>query len=175
MHQGVAALFMAVTVVAIVPAWADDLPHERIEQIETQAREMYYCEKLDADTIARSDCIVTRKKFTDCVVYNERLGNTYDCAKDFPVMPGFFEAQTRHRESRKREEARAREERRRAALPAPRVGMTARQVIEGSNWGRPEVVNRTQIAGSVREQWVYGDGFYLYLQNGRVTAIQTRE
>lgn len=174
MRRVIAALLLSVANV-VVPARADGLPAARIEQIESESRQRYFCENLDTETSARDDCMATRKKLADCVAYNERLGNVYDCTKGLPTMADFLELQTHYRESRKRSEAQQREERRRAALPPPRVGLTAKQVIEGTNWGRPQVVNKTERAGSIREQWVYGGGFYLYLENGRVTAIQSRE
>ena len=52
-----------------------------------------------------------------------------------------------------------------------RIGMTARQVRE-CGWGVPLSVNRTITARSIREQWVYGTGQYLYIDDGRLTAIQ---
>lgn len=55
----------------------------------------------------------------------------------------------------------------------PAIGMTE---YEASNtmWGRPESINRTETRHGTREQWVYGGGRYLYLENGRVTAISSR-
>lgn len=55
----------------------------------------------------------------------------------------------------------------------PAIGMTE---YEASNtqWGRPESINRTVTRNGTREQWVYGGGRYLYLENGRVTAISSR-
>ena len=52
-----------------------------------------------------------------------------------------------------------------------RIGMTAEQVRK-SNWGNPQSVNRTSGTYGVHEQWVYGGGNYIYLENGHVTAIQ---
>lgn len=54
----------------------------------------------------------------------------------------------------------------------PRIGMTAAQVA-ATCWGKPENVNRTQVAGGIEDQYVYGDGQYVYLRNGIVTSIQT--
>lgn len=58
-----------------------------------------------------------------------------------------------------------------AKLPCPRIGMT---IAQGQNtcWGKPESINRTRTASSVTEQWVFGDGYYLYFKNGRLAAIQ---
>ena len=52
-----------------------------------------------------------------------------------------------------------------------RLGMTPQQV-KASNWGAPRDVNRTTDAFGVKEQWVYGDGNYLYFRNGVLTTIQ---
>jgi hypothetical protein len=51
------------------------------------------------------------------------------------------------------------------------IGMTADQVRK-SNWGRPSSINRSIGAYGVHEQWIYGGGNYIYLENGRVTSIQ---
>lgn len=56
--------------------------------------------------------------------------------------------------------------------PGVKIGMTAKQVIEGSSWGKPQSVNRTTTANGVREQWVYGSGNYLYFHNGILQSIQ---
>lgn len=61
----------------------------------------------------------------------------------------------------------------RAKRPGVRIGMTADQVINRTRWGRPNTVNKTITTQGVREQWVYGDGMYLYFESGRVTTIQT--
>jgi hypothetical protein len=50
------------------------------------------------------------------------------------------------------------------------VGMTKDQAL--ASWGRPEHVNRTTTRLAVSEQWVYGDGTYVYFTNGRLTVIQ---
>jgi hypothetical protein len=39
------------------------------------------------------------------------------------------------------------------------------------SWGRPKDINRTVTAAGSREQWVYQGG-YLYIENGKVVAIQ---
>ena len=63
-------------------------------------------------------------------------------------------------------------QRRQAAKPHPRIGMTQQQVVNDTNWGRPYDVNRTTSRSGVREQWVYGVRRYLYFDNGVLTAIQ---
>jgi hypothetical protein len=67
----------------------------------------------------------------------------------------------------------ATERERRAKLPGVRIGMTQKQVVESTDWGRPDAINRTVTKRGASEQWVYQDGrAYLYFNNGRVTAIQ---
>lgn len=66
-------------------------------------------------------------------------------------------------------------EKARAALakkPNARLGMTAKQVRTGTNWGEPDKVNDTIDASGSFQQWVYGDE-YLYFKNGRLVSIQT--
>ncbi len=61
----------------------------------------------------------------------------------------------------------------RAKLPGVSIGMTPRQVVDATSWGRPERVNRTTNALGVSEQWVYPGSNYLYFQDGVLTSIQT--
>ncbi len=75
-------------------------------------------------------------------------------------------------ERRAEEEARRKKQEAIAKRPDARIGMTAKQVIEKTNWGEPESVNRTVTQYGAEEQWVYGLGTYLYFKNGRLTAIQ---
>lgn len=63
--------------------------------------------------------------------------------------------------------------RKRAALPGVRVGMTKTQVTDRTNWGKPETVNKTVTATGTTEQWVYGGGNYVYFKGDKVSAIQT--
>lgn len=51
------------------------------------------------------------------------------------------------------------------------IGMSKEDVL-ASSWGRPASVNRTSTQYGTQEQWVYGDGNYLYFKNGVLTAIQ---
>ena len=53
-----------------------------------------------------------------------------------------------------------------------RLGMTPKQVIEDTSWGKPKSINRTTNEYGVREQWVYGIKNYLYFENGKLTSIQ---
>ncbi|GEN46254.1 hypothetical protein [Alkalibacillus haloalkaliphilus] len=53
----------------------------------------------------------------------------------------------------------------------PSIGMTAEEVKE-SSWGEPREVNKTTTANGVREQWVYYNQRYIYLEDGIVTTIR---
>lgn len=53
----------------------------------------------------------------------------------------------------------------------PQIGMTAEEVRQ-STWGEPDDINKTTTKYGVSEQWVYGGGKYIYLDDGVVTAIQ---
>jgi hypothetical protein len=59
-----------------------------------------------------------------------------------------------------------------AKKPGAQIGMTSKQVLEQSNWGKPESVNRTVTTNGSDEQWVYSGGNYLYFHNGKLRAIQ---
>jgi hypothetical protein len=50
------------------------------------------------------------------------------------------------------------------------VGMTAEQAE--MSWGEPHDVNHTITSGHRTEQWVYGNGKYVYLRDGVVSGIQ---
>lgn len=56
-----------------------------------------------------------------------------------------------------------------------RIGMTAKYVREKTDWGEPQTINSTITASGRREQWVYGDGDYLYFKNGILDVIQLRK
>lgn len=53
----------------------------------------------------------------------------------------------------------------------PYIGMP-RSELENSKWGNPKDINKTITAYGTSEQWVYGNGNYVYLDDGIVTAIQ---
>jgi hypothetical protein len=50
------------------------------------------------------------------------------------------------------------------------IGMTAEQAR--MSWGEPKSINRTVTARGAEEQWVYGNSGYIYIGEGKVTAIQ---
>lgn len=53
----------------------------------------------------------------------------------------------------------------------PYIGMS-RDDLKDSTWGEPSDINKTTTAYGVSEQWIYGNGRYIYLEDGVVTAIQ---
>lgn len=57
------------------------------------------------------------------------------------------------------------------ATQSPSIGMSAND-LGASSWGSPASVNRTSTSYGTREQWVYGGNRYVYVENGRVVAIQ---
>lgn len=53
----------------------------------------------------------------------------------------------------------------------PTIGMTIEEVLI-SSWGKPESINKTTTAYSVREQWVYPNYNYLYFNDGILISFQ---
>lgn len=51
------------------------------------------------------------------------------------------------------------------------VGMTAKECTK--SWGEPVSINETIAGSTVHQQWCYKNGYYLYVENGILTAIQT--
>jgi len=68
--------------------------------------------------------------------------------------------------------ASAAEQDRRAKLPGARLGMTTRQVRDGTSWGPPARVNTLTTAKGVREVWHYGSSQALYFFNDKLIAIE---
>lgn len=50
------------------------------------------------------------------------------------------------------------------------IGMTENQVLLA--WGKPPTVNVTTSSSHQHEQWVYGSGSYIYLDDGVVRTMQ---
>lgn len=85
-------------------------------------------------------------------------------------------AESAEREARAQRDAAARAIAARAArarLPSPRIGMTDRQVLEGTSWGAPLEINSTITGRSITQQWVYPGRNFLYFRDGALTSIQT--
>ena len=54
-----------------------------------------------------------------------------------------------------------------------KIGMTESQVR--LSWGQPERINKSVGVYGAREQWVYGLGKYVYIQNGKMANIQSSQ
>ncbi|MCF6211185.1 MAG: hypothetical protein L3K24_11095 [Gammaproteobacteria bacterium] len=50
-------------------------------------------------------------------------------------------------------------------------GMTSKQAL--LSWGKPQKNNKSVGSYGVHEQWVYGNGQYLYFENNVLTSFQT--
>jgi hypothetical protein len=53
----------------------------------------------------------------------------------------------------------------------PQIGMSEEQVL-ASCWGKPKSRRKVGVEGLMRDQWIYGEGRYLYFDNGRLFAIE---
>jgi hypothetical protein len=73
-----------------------------------------------------------------------------------------------------RERDKIKREEERKAKPGASLGMTSAQVINETSWGRPEHVNSTVTAHGAHEQWVYPGYEFLYFEDGRLVAMQTK-
>lgn len=56
--------------------------------------------------------------------------------------------------------------------PGVRIGMTKKQVLTKTSWGKPDEVNKSTDRTGTFEQWIYGGGNYLYFKNGILVSIQ---
>ncbi len=112
---------------------------------------------------AKSICADITVKYRECVEYNKRLGNDYDCGSDKQLLDWRALAGS------------AEDKHAQVNMPGVRIGMTKKQVIEKTHWGSPTKINTTVLSGSITEQWVYESGHYIYFENGRVKAIQTSQ
>lgn len=54
----------------------------------------------------------------------------------------------------------------------PYIGMSAYDAEYNSTWGSPQDKNITETQYGSREQWVYGSGRYLYIEDDEVVSIQ---
>lgn len=93
---------------------------------------------------------------------------TYDVIQS--RLPENIEARKKEQE-RIQEQSRIREEEKAKKID-PRIGMTTNQILHNSKWGKPYSINTTIDASGKYEQWIYGNGKYLYFKNGKLTSIQ---
>lgn len=107
----------------------------------------------------RANCEDVKNKYRDCVAYNARLDNNFDCSKQINQA----DAELNDRIGIKLEQQ---------ARPAPKIGMSAKEVRTKTFWADPDHINRTTTRNAIDEQWVYRSHGYLYFRNGKVIAIQ---
>jgi len=127
----------------------------------------------------------SQEAFAQCEEYNKSHGTNDDCHNDF-VYKSMVESESRkaaealERKKKQAAESRERDAKARAiadakaqaAKPGVKIGMTQKDVLENTSWGKPLSINRTTTAIGTREQWVYVGNNYLYFTNGILTAIQ---
>jgi hypothetical protein len=87
-------------------------------------------------------------------------------------------------EKKRQERIKANAQQERMAELKKKYGSRAKDVMNGviwigasrdavwDSWGQPDKINKTIGRYGTHEQWVYGDQ-YIYLDNGKVTTIQT--
>ncbi len=133
--------------------------------ISTSTHASFYCEHLEEEK-------ETLRQQED---YAARSSNPNDpkLLKDTAYTRAQVAKYTKYCEDYKPIEAAEKAEAERVAnLPGARIGMTKKQVIEKTSWGKPNDINITITKYGKHEQWVYGQGSYLYFENGKLTAIQ---
>lgn len=54
-----------------------------------------------------------------------------------------------------------------------KIGMLEQQVL--LSWGKPEKINKSVGVYGVHEQWVYGHGQYVYMENKELTSFQSSQ
>lgn len=56
--------------------------------------------------------------------------------------------------------------------PAARIGMSHKQVLSDTNWGRPKDVRTTIDASGTLERWMYSSTHSLYFKGGKLIKIE---
>ncbi|MES1965671.1 hypothetical protein M0N77_10120 [Psychrobacter sp. AH5] len=56
--------------------------------------------------------------------------------------------------------------------PAARIGMSHKQVLSDTNWGRPKDVRTTIDASGTLERWIYSSTHSLYFKGGELIKIE---
>lgn len=131
----------------------------------------------EAARLCKQQKQMTKEDILGCELHVQLAESLYGCkpstAKGEPPLTALFKCRD---ENDKRVEERDRKAaaaaKAKPVLPGVSIGMTARQVLEESNWGKPKSVNRTTTARGTSEQWVYGGNQFLYFENGILTAVQ---
>jgi hypothetical protein len=112
--------------------------------------------------------------------WESRLAAMRDVIEFSPDMLGPYAAEYKRSSQRYEQEAdrlkkqAESEDRARRKKEGVRIGMSKEEVLM-SSWGRPESINTSAYTFGTREQWVYGNGHYLYFQNDVLSSISTRK
>lgn len=56
--------------------------------------------------------------------------------------------------------------------PAARIGMSQKQVLNNTNWGKPKNTSTTIDASGTSERWMYSRTHSLYFKNGKLVKIE---
>lgn len=56
--------------------------------------------------------------------------------------------------------------------PAARIGMSQKQILNNTNWGKPKDTSTTIDASGTSERWMYSNTHSLYFKNGKLIKIE---
>ena len=56
--------------------------------------------------------------------------------------------------------------------PAARIGMSQKQILNNTNWGKPKDTSTTIDASGTLERWMYSSTHSLYFKNGKLIKIE---
>ena len=56
--------------------------------------------------------------------------------------------------------------------PAARIGMSQKQILNNTNWGKPKDTSTTIDASGTSERWMYSSTHSLYFKNGKLIKIE---
>lgn len=148
------------------------------EQLKVFYKDIAYSELEAAKTDFSQESYIDAKFHLDNVIkFNPDINEAYDL-KDLYEQKyklaveerdkRFEEYEKEQEKLRIEEEKKKKEEKKREGV---RIGMTKQEVLD-SSWGSPIDINTTTNKYGVREQWVYGNGNYLYFEDGILVTIQ---
>lgn len=59
-----------------------------------------------------------------------------------------------------------------AEKPAASIGMSKKQILNSTNWGKPKDTSTTIDVSGTLEQWIYSSTHSLYFKNGKLVKIE---
>jgi len=124
-----------------------------------------------ADDLTASD-VMKRSNYDFETISMHR---TYSCTVDVRIGVDPHRNDEKCPELEKRMDERSKRIDKEHELPAPKIGMTIRQVIEETNRGLPNDINSTYMEDYTEHQFVY-QGYssysFFYFRDGKLYAIQ---